>query len=359
MEGTARRLRGEVEINNLMMALIGPFVIAVFIWLIPFSAFAAEPLKTVSVGTVGGLTDAGIFIGQERGYFKEQGINVDYKVFGSSSDFMPLIGAGQLDVAGIVVAAGLFNAIANDIKLRIVGDKQSMLKGFSTSLIVMRKDLVDSGKYKTPKDLKGLRFAVSAKPTNTGYICVEWARAGGAGTKEEDINWVELGYPQIVPSLQNKSIDAALLIEPFLTRALDQGLATVVGDSYDVTPEGTSVPIVYSEVFATQKKDLANKFMVAYMKGVRDYNDAYRKNKNRAEITKILADAAKVDPVLVERMRKGGLDPDQKVNKKWIIALQDFLYTHKYVPKKVDIDKIIDDSFAEYAVKQLGGRYRY
>ncbi len=321
------------------------------------SRVALAQLAPVKVATVGGLTDAGIFIAQAKGYFKAQGIALDYKVFGSSSDFMPALGAGQLDVGGIVIAAGLFNSIASGVNLRIVGDKQSLMKGFAGSVIVVRKDLMDSGRYKKPADLKGLKFAVSAKPTGTWYICVEWARARGA--REEDINWLELGYPQMVPSFQSKAIDAALLIEPFLTRALDQGIIRVVGDAYEVIPDGTSVPIVYSEDFATQKRDLANRFMVAYLKGVRDYNDAYRKGKNRAEITKILADAAKTDPAFVERMVKGGLDPDQKVNKKWIVATQDFLYDHKYVPKKIDIDKLVDPSFAEYAVKQLGGPYKY
>jgi len=221
----------------------------------------------------------------------------------------------------------------------------------------VRKDLVDSGKYKKPTDLKGLRFAVSAKPTLTWFHTVEWARL--KGVKEEEINWIELGYPQMLPSLQNKSIDAAMFIEPFLTRAIDAGLATAMGDAYESIPEASAVPIVYSEAFATQKKEAANGFMVAYMKGVRDYNDAYRKNKNRSEVTKILADATKTEPALVDRMWKGGLDPDQKIDKKWIVATQDFLFNHKYVPKKVDVDKLVDPSFAEYAIKQLGGKYKY
>ena len=357
LEVTLRRRSGKVGIKSLVMGFIQLFVITVFIGLPPFSAVAGEPLTTVSVGTVGGLTDAGIFIGQERGYFKEQGINLDYKIFGSSSDFMPLLGAGQLDVAGIVIAAGLFNSIANDIKLRIVGDKQSILKGFCSTVGVVRKDLVDSGKYKTPTDLKGLRFAVSALPSGTWYTYVEWARA--RGVKESEVKWLELGFPQMAPAYRSKSIDAGSLFEPFLTQCLDQGLVTVIGESYEVTPNATIVPIVYSEVFATQKKELAKKFMVAYMKGVRDYNDAYRKDKNRAAITKLLATAVKIDPALVERMRKGGLDPDQKVDKKWIIEIQDFLFNHKYVQKKVDIDKIVDPSFAQYAIDQLGGKYKY
>ena len=50
----------------------------------------AAPVNVI-VGTVGGLTDAGIFIAQTRGYFKEQGITVDHKIFASSSDFISMI----------------------------------------------------------------------------------------------------------------------------------------------------------------------------------------------------------------------------------------------------------------------------
>lgn len=337
---------------------VAPLImVTAIIFLIAFTGGVGIAQDIVKVGTVGGLTDAGIFVAQTKGYFNEQGIILDYKVFASSSDFMPVLGSGQLDVAGIITAAGLFNSIASGINLRIVGDKQSVLKDFTTPVFLMRKDLFDSGKYQKPEDLKGFKFVVSAKPSLSWFSAIEWIRR--KGLKENDFTWVELGYPQMLPALQSKSVDMVHIIEPFTTKVIEAGVAVLVGDAYEATPDGTVVPLVYSETFATQKKDLGQKFMVAYMKGVRDYNDAYRKNKSRAEITKILADATKTDPTLVERMRKGGLDPDQKVNKKWIIATQDFLFDHKYVHKKIDIDKLIDPSFAEYAVKQLGGEYKY
>lgn len=338
--------------------LYAPLVIlVVLIVLHVFTGPVVAAPANVVIGTVGGLTDAGIFIAQAKGYFKEQGITVDHKVFGSSSDFMPALGSGQLDIAGIIISAGLFNSVAGGINLRIVGDKQSVLKDFTTPVYLIRKDLYDSGKHKKLSDMKGLKFAVSAKPSLGWFASVEWARK--MGLQEKDVNWVELGYPQIMPAFESKSIDMAKTIEPFSTKITDAGVATLIGDDFEVTPNGTVVALVYSEGFATKKRDLGQKFMVGYMKGVRDYNDAYRKNKNRVEITKILADATKTDPVLVEKMRKGGLDPNQKVEKKWISATQDFLFDHKYVQKKVDIDKMIDPSFAEYAVKQLGGEYRY
>ena len=337
-----------------------PTLRVVFVSLIIMTIFTGSVMaasNTVKVGTVGGLTDAGIFIAQAKGYFSEQGIALDHKMFGSSSDFMPALGSGQLDVAGIIVSAGLFNSVAGGINLRIVGDKQSVMKDFTTPVFIIRKDLFESGKHQKLADLKGLRFAISAKPSLSWFCSVEWAQM--KGLKEKDVTWVELGYPQMLPSFQSKSIDIAHIIDPFTTKVIEANMADLIGDAYEVTPDGTVVPIVYSEAFAAQKRDLAQKFMVAYMKGVRDYNDAYRKNKNRAEITKILADATKTDSALVERMRKGGLDPDQKVNKKWISATQDFLFNHKYVHQKIDLDKLIDPSFAEYAVKQLAGPYKY
>ncbi len=321
-----------------------------------FIGIAAAAPSTVKIGTVGGLTDAGIFIAQAKGYFNEQGIALDYRAFASSSDFMPALGSGQLDIAGIIISAGLFNSVASGINLRIVGDKQSVLKGFTTPVFLMRKDLFDSGKYQKPSDWKGFKFVISAKPSLSWYSAVEWIK--GKGLKEDDFTWIELGYPQMLPSFQSKSVEILHLIEPFATKIIDAGEAVLIGDAYDATPDGTVVPIVYSETFAAQKREIAQKFMLAYMRGVRDYNDAYRKNKNRAEVTKILADATKTDPALVERMRKGGLDPDQKVSKKWIAGTQDFLFDHKYVHQKIDLDKLIDPSFAEYAVKQLGP-YRY
>lgn len=338
--------------------LSAPLVaLSVFLALAGFTGPVVAAPANVIIATLGGLTDAGIFIADAKGYFKEQGITIEHKIFGSSSDFMPALGSGQIDVAGLIMAAGLFNSVANGINLRIVGDKQSHPKGFTTAVFMVRKDIYDSGKYQKLSDMKGLKFAVAAKPTFAWYLSVEWARR--KGLQEKDVNWMELGHPQMIAALQSKSLDMVNTIEPFATKIAEAGAATVVGDAYDVTPNGTTVGLVYSETFGTKKRDLGQKFMVAYMKGVRDYNDAYRKNKNRAEITKILADATKTEPALVEKMRKGGLDPDQKVEKKWIIATQDFLYDHKYVQKKIDIDKVIDPSFADYAVKQLGGPYKY
>src|SRR5713101_7082326 len=79
------------------------------------------------------------------------------------------LGAGQLDVGGGATSAGLFNSAARGIGIKIIADKGSNLPGYSYVSLLVRKELVDSGKFKTLQDLKGLR-------------CAEPGRAGSPGS---------------------------------------------------------------------------------------------------------------------------------------------------------------------------------
>ncbi len=53
----------------------------------------------VRMGYLGVSSDAGIFIALDKGYFQEQGLDLSLERFGVGADQMPLLGAGQLDIA--------------------------------------------------------------------------------------------------------------------------------------------------------------------------------------------------------------------------------------------------------------------
>src|SRR5437879_12334480 len=73
------------------------------------------------------------------------------------------LGVGQLDVGGGAVSAGLFNAMARGVDLRIVADKGTIRTGQSYEALIIRRDLVESGRFKTLADLKGLRIGLGAR----------------------------------------------------------------------------------------------------------------------------------------------------------------------------------------------------
>src|SRR5438067_8393334 len=114
----------------------------------------ATPLK-VRMGSVGSLADGPIFVAQERGYFAEVGLDVeDIRAQGATELVAPLA-AGQIDVLAAAMAAGLYNAFARNIDVRIVADKGRLLKNHGNAGLVVRQDLWDGGTVRTLADLPG------------------------------------------------------------------------------------------------------------------------------------------------------------------------------------------------------------
>src|ERR687885_649031 len=67
------------------------------------------------------------------------------------ADTVAPLAAGQLDVGGGAPSAGLGNALARGLNLKIVADKGSTPPGFGYAGVVIRKDLWDSG-VRSPAD---------------------------------------------------------------------------------------------------------------------------------------------------------------------------------------------------------------
>ena len=76
-------------------------------------------------------------------------------------------------------------------------------------------------------------------------------------------------------------------------------------------PEQQSAAIIYASQFITEHPDLAEKFMIAYLEGVRAYNDAFIKGKNKAEIVSLLKKHIKIESDEIwNKMIPAGINPD-------------------------------------------------
>ena len=96
------------------------------------SAPSAQEVE-VSVGIASASSDAPIFIGEKKGYFRDEGIKVKTITFSSATYMVAPLGTGQLDVGGGAPSAGLYNAVARGIKLKIVADKASSQPGYGVN----------------------------------------------------------------------------------------------------------------------------------------------------------------------------------------------------------------------------------
>ncbi len=314
---------------------------------------AGAATATVKFGSVGGLSDAGLYIAEEDGYFSAAGITLEMQKLNIAPVLVQAIAASQLDVAGIAITPGLFAAVAMHINLRLVGDKQSYRRGFSGMRLIARPGVILGTEKATLENLKGKSVALSSKGS-TSYYFLDRALAS-VNLSLADVKVVELIYPNMYPAFTSGIIDAAFCLEPFLTEIVRQGAAKQVSDLIEFIPGGTmtNVPIVYSETFA-KNRVVAQNFMTAYMKGVRVYNDAFDKGIDKKRVIDVISRRAKLSPDIVRAANPAGLDPDQRVNVAVLEDVQAFYVREGMLASPVNVSRVVDSSFAQRAVGLLG-----
>lgn len=331
--------------------------VAVWVALAAFgSVNAAEP-TAVRVGIVNASSDVGFFIADKRGYFRNEGLAVSFTPFDSATRMVAPLGAGQLDVGGGSPSAGLYNAAARGIAIKIVADKGSTPAGHGYQPLLVRKDHVDSGRFKTLKDLKGMKIAGSAPGSASTSTLNEMLKK--AGLKTSDVERVFMGFPQHVLALQNKAVDAALTTEPSATKAVQSGAAVrILGDD-EVYPNHQLAVVLYSGNFAQEKPDAARRFMRAYLRGVRDYNDVLRDGKlagpGSDDVIAILTEKTAIkDAATYKAITVNGCNPNGKVHEASLKNDLQFFIEEGQIQGKASVEQVVDNSFVEAALKDLG-----
>ncbi len=318
----------------------------------------ARAQEAVSVGIANTSADVSLFIADKKGYFRDEGIAVSLIPFNSAAQMIAPMGSGQLDVGGGTVAAGLYNAVARGVNLKIVADKASVEPGYEYSTLVVRKDLADSGAYKSLKDLKGMTVATSANGSGSESSLNEALKKGGL--RFSDVNVVYMGFPQEYVALQNKAIDAGVTNEPTLSRIINAGIA--VRASPDVIYPGQQTAVLlYSDQFATQRRALAQRFMNAYLRALRFYSGALSNGRlagpNADEVASILAESTEMkDPKVYKAMTPFAIDVTGHVHLQALRNDFDFFVSRGLIdPSKVSVDKVIDSSFVDQAERAAQG----
>lgn len=302
--------------------------------------------------------DVGIFVAEEKGYFKQENIEFKLTYFDSGARMVAPLGTGELDIGSAPMSIGLYNAAARKIDNRVVADRGRTGPGYWYQTLMVRKDLIESGRFKGYRDLKGLTFAITAPGISVLSVLNEAMKKGGLAYN--DIEKVYIGYPQQVVAFRNKAIDAAMMIEPFATQAVANGDGVRFAPTEDFYPGDQISAMLFGEKFAREKADLARRFMRAYIRAVRDYNDAiengqWTQSAKADEVIGIVARRLELKPEQIRAAYPHAVDPDGRVNVDSMRKdLQFFREYTEFNDPKFKVEDIIDMSFVEAAVRDLG-----
>lgn len=309
----------------------------------------AAELPLVRVGHVPVTIYAPLFIAAEKGYFEEEGMRVELLPVDGGTENVVQVSAGNFDVAGGGIGAGMLNAVARGIEFEIVAPLHTERPPL-TSPLVVSKARFDSGEITEVADLAGMTVSTNSKGAATEYWL--WRALQQGGLDFPDVEVIGVGFRDVAPALENGSLDAAILGEPLATLVEDQGLIARL--SQDFIEDFTSTVIYYNKEWAVANPELAAGFVKAYIRGARDLNgDAWYDEENLAIIEKYTGVPADV----VARANRSYHDPNGFVPIDDLMELQRFFGDQGQLSydKPIDLSAYINTSYAEAALEELGG----
>lgn len=310
---------------------------------------AGPELATVRVGHVPVTIYAPLFVAAEKGYFAEEGIEVELLPVEGGTENVVQVAAGNFDVAGGGIGAGMLNAVARGIEFEIVAPLHTERPPL-TSPFVVSKERFDSGELTQMSDLRGLKVSTNAKGAATEYWL--WKALQQGGLDFPDVEVLGVGFREVAPALESGSLDGAILGEPLATLAEDQGLVARL--SQDFVSDFTSTVIYFNKEWATNNPELAKGFVKAFIRGARDLNgDLWYSDENAAIIEKY----TNVPAAVVKRANRSYHDPNGIVPVEDLMELQRFFRSQGQLSSDEEIDMVqfINTSYAEEAVAELGG----
>ncbi|MGN8647488.1 ABC transporter substrate-binding protein [Gracilibacillus sp. HCP3S3_G5_1] len=307
----------------------------------------------VVIAEDGSASGAGFYIAKDKGYFEEYNIEVEFATFGNSDEMLPAVAAGEVDVAGGISSASFFNSIAQGIDVRFIADKGHNNEGSSYFTFVVREDLKDE--ITDYSDVKGKKIAVSTENGVDHYIYNEMLKH--AGVSEDEVEFVLMSdFGNMMAAMGNNQIDLALQIEPLITQGENQDIHQRFHDATDYAPEAQIAMVLGSPHFLTDRRDVAIRFMAAYLRGVRDYHDFFVKGiDDQGEVVSIMANhTALKDEDLWLEVGVTGLNPNGYLYEEDVEKQYQFYEENGAIHGDLDFDQIIDMSLVEEVLDLIG-----
>ncbi len=316
------------------------------------AAEAAISLETVKVGYIPILGFAPYFVAQEKGYFEEQGLNVEMELFRSGDPMIAPLSQGQLDVGGGETGPALFNAVNLGLDVKVVGALAAQPEGYGAVPLLVRTELSESGEVTTPADLAGRKVAVNIERGTAEYLLANALAQNGLSL--DDVEMVSIPFPEIQAALANSAVDAAILPHPLAGRALGEGDAVVLVNGDQIVDNPQNGVIYFGRrLLEPENREVAVRFLVAYLKAARELQgDAFRSND---ELVNAIVEWTGVPEPAVRNGVAYYFDPDGAINEASTADFQAYHVGNGYTEfsEPLPLDQIIFSDFLEEALARI------
>src|SRR5580700_7391109 len=310
----------------------------------------ADELLKAKVGVLRLSSSAPVFIAQDKGYFRDAGLDIDLKFFDAAQPIAVATTSGDIDFGITAFTAGLYN-LAGKGTLKVIGGMSREKAGYPLIGYFASNKAYAAG-LKAPKDLAGKRVAVTQVGSSFHYSL--GILADKYGFKVSDVRIVPLqSLSNAAAALQGETVDAALLPVSTARKLMDDGGAKLLGWVGDETP--WQLGAVFASPKTLTNKTLVTKLLAALDRADREYHDvilasvADGKAAINEQTKPLLEIIAKYTNLPIEQVvgNCAYIDPDGRLDVKNVSNQIDWLQTQGFVDKGFDVDAIIAKDYVK------------
>src|ERR671918_1592128 len=259
----------------------------------------AAETTTITVGTLPIANAAPMYLGMEKGFFEEEGLEIEPQVAGGGAELIPILVSGdaQFALVGVIPA---ITAVAQVVPIKIVtsSDDAAATEEEDWQTLVVPKGSAIEG----VEDLPGQTVAVNAL---RGLAEVVISRSlEKQGIDYQQVKLLEVPFPEMPAALEQKRVDAALLTEPFLSAVLAEGGTQIDAPSVETLPSFPNGVYVASEQYIAENADVVDRFSRAMNKSL-----AYAQS-HPEEVRQIIPTFTEVPEQAAEKLRLPAFDPE-------------------------------------------------
>ncbi|MFT4957841.1 MAG: NitT/TauT family transport system substrate-binding protein [Halobacteriales archaeon] len=306
--------------------------------------------ETVTFGTLTIPAVAEVLIANDRGYFEERDISLDIKRIQSAPKATPQLASGKLDVATGGIGASLFNSVAGDVDVRLVADQTQYWPGqpsgnriWARTAAVPDTDSI----YELPE---GLTIALHGAGNVDSYI---WGRILALNDMTwDDVDTKEILYTNMPVTMAEGEIDACAIPDPLGLQVARKAEATQLGYASMVAPRMQIAGYLFGGPFAKDRPDVASRWLEAYLKGVREYYELGGFPSD--EVARIVSDEFGLPKGVIKASVPSLPHKNGRVNEDSVANQQEFYACRGNVEEKVPTEDVIDESFLEDALNEVG-----
>lgn len=290
----------------------------------------SEDLTPIRVGAIPIGDVAPIHVGVKEGFFEEEGLDVEVVNTSGGAIAVPGVVAGDYDFAfGNTVS--LMVARDQGLPLQYVanGTTTTGEEGKDFAAVIAMED----SELETTADLQG-QTASSNNLLNIGDTSIRLAvdNAGGDGA---DMDFLELAFGDAAAAVQNGQVEAALVLEPYLTQSLDAGLKAVSWPYAEAHPDLDIGGYFTTEEVIEQRPEDVEAFTRAMRKSM-EYSQ-----ENPDVVREVIGEYTETDPEILERITLPRFKAD--FSREAMTALGDAAVKYGVIDEAPDLDALLPE----------------